>query len=177
MTIRKILTYPDPVLRKETEPVTVFDETLQELVKDMAQTMYDAPGVGLAANQIGVCRKLVLVDTSEEHEGKKKRQYLVLANPEIVTGEGSQMDEEGCLSVVDCTAKVKRFQKIRVRAQDIEGNPLDFEAEEFFARVIQHEVDHINGLLFIDHISALKRSLYKKRLKKLLKQERGAAGG
>ena len=169
MTIRKILKYPDPVLRQKAEPVTTFDDELKTLVADMAETMYDAPGVGLAANQIGVTRQIVVIDiTGSEAEEKN---LVVLINPKIVKGEGEAIEEEGCLSVVDFNAKVKRFTKIWVEAQDIEGNPMAFEAEDFYARAIQHEVDHLNGHLFIDWISSLKRSLYKKKRKKQLLAE------
>ncbi len=176
MPTRTIITFPDPFLRKKTEPIIDFDLSLEELVADMVETMYEAPGIGLAANQIGACCKLMLVDTSEDRENKAAREYLVLANPEIVASQGCQIDEEGCLSVPDLTAKVKRFQKITLRAQDIKGRPLEFEAEDHFARVIQHELDHLNGILFLDHLSVLKRSLYKKRRKKQLQQERNSHG-
>ncbi len=167
MTIRKIITYPHPVLREKTELVTMFDEALQKLVKDMADTMWDAPGVGLAANQIGIARQVVVVDRSNPgHE----RQYITLINPVLSAGEGSIIDEEGCLSVIECTANVKRFRKIHVTAQDVFGNPLEFDAEDRYARIIQHEVDHLLGTLFIDRLSSLKRALYKKKLKKLLQE-------
>lgn len=167
MAIREIITYPHPVLRQKAEKITVFDQELKTLVEDMADTMYKAPGVGLAANQIGVARQLVLVDRSTV---ENERKYLVLINPEITAGEGSIIDEEGCLSVVECYAKVKRFKKIHVTALDVEGNPLEFDAEDRFARIIQHEVDHLLGTLFIDHLSSLKRALYKKKLKKILQE-------
>lgn len=166
MAVKKIITYPDPVLRRKTEPVTVFDDQLKELVRDLADTMYAAPGAGLAANQIGVSTKVVIIDISPD---KEDRKHLVLVNPEILDGEGSIVDEEGCLSVIDCTAKVKRFKKIRVKAQDTDGNTHEFDAENHFARVVQHEVDHLNCILFIDRISTLQRSFYKKRLKKMLR--------
>lgn len=168
MAIRKIITYPHPVLREKAEPITVFDEALQALVKDMADTMWDAPGVGLAANQIGIARQLVVVDRSTLDN---ERHYLPLVNPVITGGEGSIVDEEGCLSVIEYTANVKRFRRIYVIARDIEGNPLEFEAEDRFARIIQHEVDHLLGTLFIDRLSSLKRALYKKKLKKLLQEQ------
>jgi peptide deformylase len=168
MSIRKIITYPHPVLRQKAECITVFDEELQTLIRDMAETMYNAPGVGLAANQIGVPRRLVVVDRST---GEHERAYLALINPEITAGEGSVVDEEGCLSVIECYAKVKRFYKIHVTAQDMEGNPLEFDAEDRFARIIQHEVDHLLGTLFIDRLSSLKRALYKKKLKKILQEQ------
>lgn len=168
MAIRTILTYPHPVLRQKAEPITTFDQELRTLVEDMAETMYQAPGVGLAANQIGIARQLVLVDRSTQ---ENERTYLVLINPVISGGEGSVIDEEGCLSVRECYSKVKRFQKIHVTAQDIDGNPLEFDAEDRFARIIQHEVDHLLGTLFIDRLSSLKRALYKKKLKKMLQEQ------
>lgn len=168
MAIKKILTFPNPVLRQKVETVTSFDESLKELATDLAETMYDAPGAGLAANQIGVCLRVVVVDISENKEEKK---HLVLVNPEIIDKEGCQIDEEGCLSVIDLTAKVERYRKLLVRAQDLDGKSWEFPAEDFFARVIQHELDHINGILFIDHLSSLKRTLYKKRLKKILREQ------
>ena len=168
MAIREIITYPHPVLREKAEEVTVFDEDLKALVQDMGETMYDAPGVGLAANQIGIAQQIVVVDQSDSPENKK---FIALINPVISDGTGSVIDEEGCLSVLDYQSKVKRFQKIHVTAQDLEGNPLAFDAEDRFARIIQHEVDHLNGTLFIDRISALKRTLYKKKLKKILSEQ------
>jgi peptide deformylase len=173
MAIKKILTYPNPVLRQKVETVTNFDDSLKELADDLAETMYAAPGAGLAANQIGVCLRVVVVDVSASKEDKK---HLVLVNPEIIEKEGCQVDEEGCLSVIDLTANVERYRKLLVRAQDLDGKSWEFPAEDFFARVIQHELDHLNGILFIDHLSSLKRSLYKKRLKKILrKQEEGSS--
>lgn len=168
MSIREIITYPNPVLREKAKKVTSFDEDLKLLIKDMGETMYDAPGVGLAANQIGIARQIVVVDQSENPDEKK---FIALINPVISTGEGSVVDDEGCLSVLEYQAKVKRFQKIHVTAQDLEGNPIEFDAEDRFARIIQHEVDHLNGTLFIDRISALKRTLYKKKLKKIMNQQ------
>ena len=171
MALRQIVTFPFPILRKTAEPVTTFDDQLKTLVQDMADTMYQAPGVGLAAPQINVPLQLTVIDVSGKDE---PNDLLVLANPRIVKGEGEQVDEEGCLSVVDYFSNVKRFQKIWVEAQDIEGRPLNFEAEGFLARVIQHELDHLNGKLFIDRISSLKRTLYvKKRTKQLKKEEEG----
>ena len=171
MAIKKILTYPDPVLRQKVERVTNFDDSLKELAADLAETMYAAPGSGLAANQIGECVSVIVIDISAEEEEKK---YLVLVNPEIVDKQGAQIDDEGCLSVIDLTAKVKRYQKLLVRAQDIEGKVWEFSAEDFLARVLQHEVDHLNGILFIDHLSSLKRILYKKKLKKILLEQQEA---
>ena len=168
MAIRTILTYPHPVLREKAAKITVFDQELQTLVEDMAETMYAAPGVGLAANQIGVARQVVVVDRSTVDN---QRDYITLVNPVITGGEGSVIDEEGCLSVIECYAKVKRFRTIHVTAQDVQGNPLEFDAEDRYARIIQHEVDHLLGTLFIDRLSSLKRALYKKKLKKILHEK------
>ncbi|MFZ5798936.1 MAG: peptide deformylase [Thermodesulfobacteriota bacterium] len=166
MAIRTILTFPDPILRQKAVKVTRFDEELKQLAVDMGETMYDAPGIGLAANQIGVLLRIVVVDVSTPETGKR---FISLVNPVISEGEGGVTDEEGCLSVIDYTSNVKRFKKIKVTAQDLEGKPMEFIAEDRFARIIQHEVDHLHGRLFIDHLSSLKRSLYKKRLKKMLR--------
>jgi peptide deformylase len=173
MAIKKILTYPDPVLRQKTEAVTSFDDSLKQLARDLAETMYNAPGAGLAANQIGVCLRVVVIDVSAGEDVKKP---LVLVNPEIIEKEGCQIDEEGCLSVIEYTAKVERYSKLLIRAQDLDGKTWEFPAEEFFARVIQHELDHLDGILFIDRLSPLKRTIYKKRLKKILRdQEEGSS--
>lgn len=164
MSIRKIFEYPAPVLRQQTRAVTVFDDDLKKLAEDMAETMYDAPGIGLAAPQIGESLKLIVVDITKGKEGK--RDYMVMVNPEITRKEGHQLDEEGCLSVPDLTSKVRRFKRIAVSYQDLAGNSHELETEDRFAVVLQHEIDHINGILFIDHLSPLKRALYKKKVKK-----------
>lgn len=169
--IKKIITYPNPILAKKAATVTDFDEDLRQLIVDMVDTMFDAPGAGLAANQIGVSKQVVVINVSEK-EKDADRQSLALINPEIIHGEGSQVDVEGCLSVIEYSTKVERFQKIVVRAFDITGKEREFEAEDFFARVIQHECDHLEGKLFIDRISSLKRTLYKKKLKKILAEEK-----
>jgi peptide deformylase len=168
MSIQKIYQYPDSVLRKETEEVTVFDNDLATLVEDMAETMYDAPGIGLAAPQIGKSIKLIVVDTSQKVAGEK--QYLPMVNPEIIASEGTQVDEEGCLSVPELTANVTRFQNVTVTYQDLQGQQHEISTENRFAVVLQHEIDHLNGILFIDHLSPLKRTLYKKKVKKWLEK-------
>lgn len=168
MALREIVKYPVPLLKDKAQPVSEFGPALEELVADMAETMYAAPGVGLAAPQIGVPLQLCVIDITPKEE---PRNLIVLANPRIVSGEGKEVDEEGCLSVRDYFANVPRFTRIHVEAQDIRGKPLSFEAEGFYARVIQHELDHLQGTLFIDRISSLKRTLYKKRLKKMLQAE------
>ncbi|MBU0908259.1 MAG: peptide deformylase [Proteobacteria bacterium] len=168
MAIREIIKYPHPLLRKKASPITEFNAELKQLVADMAETMYSAPGVGLAANQIGVPQQIVVIDVSPKDE---KNRLIPLINPEILEGEGSVIDEEGCLSVVDYAANVERFTCIKVRARDLDGKEVEFEADGWFARVIQHEVDHLEGKLFIDHLSSLKRALYKKKRKKQLIRE------
>lgn len=168
MALREILTYPNPLLRQQAVPVTTFDDDLKKLVSDMAETMYHAPGVGLAANQIGVCLQVLVMDITPKDHPKR---LIVLINPEITSFEGDQVEEEGCLSVIELCANVKRWKKIGVRAKDHEGNQIEFEAEDFFARVIQHEIDHLQGKLFIDRISPLKRALYKKKLRKILQEK------
>ncbi len=170
MAIKRIVKYPDPVLRKKTKQVTEFGEDLQKLIEDMADTMYDAPGVGLAANQIGENQQVVVIDITPQEEEK---QLLVLVNPEILDKEGEQIGEEGCLSVLELSAKVKRYKKVCIKAQDIDGKPIQMDAEDLLARVIQHELDHLHGKLFVDHISTLKRSFYKKKLKKILQEQQG----
>jgi peptide deformylase len=168
MALLTILKFPHPVLRTKAEPVSDFGPELARLVADMADTMYVAPGVGLAANQIGVTRQILVYDPAPD---PAVRAYQALINPKIVVAEGEEMGEEGCLSVREYCAEVKRAWKIVVEAQDLAGRPLVIEAEDFPARILQHEIDHLHGILFIDRISALKRALYKKKLKKLLQAE------
>ncbi len=168
MAVRKILTYPDPFLRQPTAPVEAIDDDLKTLIVDMAETMYDEPGVGLAATQVGVGKSLIVYDQTRDGE---ERQYDALINPEIIEERGSVISEnEGCLSVPDFRADVKRFESIRVKGLDMAGNPVEFDADGFLSIVLQHEIDHLLGILFIDRISSLKRELYKKRIKKQIRQ-------
>lgn len=166
MSILKIYEYPDPVLRKKTVKVTAFDEALAKLIEDMADTMYDAPGIGLAAPQIGKSIKLLVVDTTVQIDGEK--EYMSMVNPEIIAHEGLQLDEEGCLSVPELTANVKRYKRITVSYQNQKGHTQELSTEGRFSVVLQHEIDHLNGILFLDHLSSLKRGLYKKKVKKWL---------
>ena len=169
MTVRNILTYPDKFLRKKTVPVVVFDDKLQNLIDDMIETMYDEPGVGLAAIQIGSDQSVIVYDVTQE-EGEHQAEALI--NPIIVSREGSVLSEgEGCLSVPDFRADVKRDARIRVEGVDRLGAPVEMDVEGFLAIVLQHEIDHLNGILFIDRISALKREIYKRKRKKQLRQE------
>ncbi len=168
MAVRRILTYPDTVLRERAEPVTDIDGMIQQIIDDMADTMYHAPnGVGLASNQVGELRRIIMFDTSAKDE---PNDLVVLINPEIVEADGIVVNEEGCLSVIDYRADVKRAERVTVKGIDREGNPIALKKEGLDAIVLQHEIDHLNGILFIDHISKLKRELYKRRLKKVLKE-------
>lgn len=164
--IYPIVKWPDPVLEKPAAKVTVFDADLKKLTEDMFESMYAAHGVGLAAPQIGISRRIAVVDISFKEDPSKK---IVLINPEIIHREGSQIHSEGCLSLPDFRADVKRAFKATVRAQDIEGNWFERTGEELEARAFLHETDHLNGKLFISHISALKRDLIKRKIKKLQK--------
>lgn len=169
MAIRKIYQYPEQVLRDETKVVETFDDNLKVLIEDMVETMYDAPGIGLAAPQIGESIKVIVVDTSTDREETK--EHMAMINPEIIAHEGTQLDDEGCLSVPELTSKVKRHKKITVAYQDLAGNKHELETEDRFAVVLQHEIDHLNGILFLDHLSSLKRNLYKKKVKKWLSRK------
>jgi len=169
MTLRKVLTYPDPFLRQPTKPVETIDESLQTLIDDMIETMYDEPGVGLAAIQVGVDQSVIVFDVSQSED---QRQAQALINPQIVDHQGSILSEnEGCLSVPDFRADVKRSAWVRVTGLDRNGQAVEIESDGFLAIVLQHEIDHLQGVLFIDRISSLKREMYKRRRKKQLRQE------
>ncbi len=169
MTVLNIVTHPDKFLRNKTRQVDEIDGQLQATIDDMAATMYHAPGVGLAAIQVGLDQSLLVYDIAPQEEG---RQLHVLINPIIVSKEGEILSEnEGCLSVPDFRANVKRASRILVDAVDREGNPQRIEAEGMLAIVLQHEIDHLNGTLFIDHISSLKRKMYNRRIQKQLKNQ------
>ena len=164
----RILTYPDPVLGTVAEPVDDIDEGVRALAERMIDTMYIAPGIGLAANQVGELRRLIVFDASPGEEGRNPR---VLINPEIFLSEGTVTYEEACLSVLDFSADVVRSTHVKVKGVDLDERPVDLEAHDLLAICLQHEIDHLDGTLFIDHISSLKRALYKKKLKKRLKKE------
>ncbi len=163
MALLPILQHPDPRLRQKTRTVTVFDSKLQTLIDDLFETMYAAPGVGLAANQCGVQLRLAVMDCSED-----KTQPLVLVNPEIVSSDERQEMEEGCLSVPDIRDTVPRFNKVRARAFDRHGQPFELDGEGLMAQCIQHEIDHLDGKLYIDYLSSLKRERIRKKLLKAL---------
>lgn len=169
MTVLDILTYPDSFLKKRTAPVENIDGEMQTVFDSMAATMYVAPGVGLAAPQVGIGQSFIVYDITSRENG---HDLHVLVNPKIITSEGEILSEnEGCLSVPDFRADVRRAERILVEGADRDGNPLHFEADGLLAIVIQHELDHLNGTLFIDHISTLKRQMYKRRVKKEMKQQ------
>lgn len=168
MACLKICKYPDPVLFKKARPIKEIDASLQKMVGDMIETMYAAPGIGLVANQVGRQIRLIVFDVTPRDQDRKP---TVLINPEIIEAEGEQTLEEGCLSVPEYYSDVKRSAKVKVRGLDPEGKPVEICGEGILATVLQHEIDHLDGILFIDRISALKRSLYKKRVQKKLKKE------
>jgi len=164
-----ILAYPDKFLQSPVAEVKDIDGKLQDIIKRMAATMYDAPGVGLAAIQVGIDQKLLVYDIAPRDEN---RELHVLINPTIVESDGTTVSkEEGCLSVPDFRADVNRAARLHVTGYDRDGKPLDMEVEGFLAIVLQHEIDHLNGKLFIERISALKRNLYKRKIQKQLKQQ------
>lgn len=160
----KILTYPHPLLRKRAEEVKEIDEKVLTLAREMAETMYAAPGIGLAAPQVGESLRLIVVDVSYT-EGEPDLKVIV--NPEIVQREGSVLMEEGCLSLPGVRAEVERAARVLVKGYDLQGRPVELEAEGLMAVCLQHEIDHLDGVLFIDHLSRLKRSLIERRLRKV----------
>jgi len=168
MEIMKVLTYPDPFLKKTAKPVENIDEEMQKLIEHMVFTMYDAPGVGLAAMQVGVDKSLIVYDSGMGKEEERRPEVLI--NPRIVASEGSVISEnEGCLSVPDFRSDVKRFAAVAVEGIDRNGKPVRLERDDFLGVILQHEIDHLNGTLFIDRISSLKRELYKRRIRKQMK--------
>ena len=165
--VPKILKYGEPVLEQKTEPITEFDTAeLKELIADMWETMYAAKGVGLAAPQIGFSKRVSVIDTTVGEEESKK---IVIINPEITFKEGKQTGEEGCLSIPGFREPVTRANKVTVRAQDASGAQIELTGEELLARAFEHEIDHLNGILFINHLSALKRDIIRRKIKKLQK--------
>jgi peptide deformylase len=175
----EILTYPNPILREVSEPVVQFDKKLKAFAEDMLETMYESNGIGLAAPQVGELIQLLVLDTRPRDEKTRRYKYdemselekkvvqpLVLINPEIVKGEGKTTFDEGCLSVPTFFETVERFEKITVKAKDVNGNEFNFEADGLLAICIQHEMDHLTGTLFIDHLSFLKSNKIKNQIKK-----------
>jgi peptide deformylase len=167
-----ILEFPDPRLRTRAAPVDVFDDALRKLAADMLETMYAAPGVGLAATQVNVHCRLLVADCSEGHDDPR-----VIINPEILEKDGVTVSEEGCLSVPGYFDEVERAKHIRVRARDLDGQVIEFAADGLLAICIQHEIDHLDGKLFVDYLSEMKRQRIRKRLEKERRQRDGASPG
>jgi peptide deformylase len=165
--VRKILKYGEPILEQAADPVTEFDTPeLYEMIADMWETMYASKGVGLAAPQIGVAKRVSVIDTSVGEDESKK---VIIINPEILSKEGSQTGEEGCLSIPGFREPLTRANRVTVRAQNEKGETIELDGEELLARAFQHEIDHLNGILFISHLSALKRDIIRRKIKKLQK--------
>lgn len=166
MALLEIKKYPEKVLKEKAATVENINGDLLRLIDDMIETMYAAPGIGLAAPQVGVSKKLITVDVSLREE--EKTPLIVLINPEIISYEDETESEEGCLSLPGYTTSVKRAEKVRVRGFNREGNPVEIEGGGILSRALQHEIDHLNGILIIDRISSIKREFFKKRLQKAL---------
>ena len=164
--IHEVVKYPDPVLAKPGAPITVFDSKLKTLVEEMFESMYAAQGIGLAAPQISISQRLTVIDCSFK---KNPEEKIVLINPEIIDREGKQVEEEGCLSLPDIREKVQRAAWVKVKAQNVDGEWFEVEGEELLARAMQHEIDHLDGVLFIDRLSRLKRDLVLRKIKKMQK--------
>jgi peptide deformylase len=163
MAIRRIVTYGTPILRQRTHEVANLNGDLQQLIDDMAATMYAAPGVGLAANQVGSPHRLFIANPSEDRDPAK---LLVVINPEVVESDGELVSEEGCLSVPDFREEVRRARRVLLRGLDREGRPIEVEGHDLLARIFQHEMDHLNGLFFVDRLSPAKRDILLRKLKK-----------
>lgn len=176
MAIRRIHTYPDPVLKDPARPVDDIDGTLAALLEDMAETMYAAPGIGLAAPQVGIGQRVIVLDVHDADEGPGKR-LMKLINPVIAEREGEVIWEEGCLSVPEFTADVKRAKRVLVKAWTTDQKEIEIEAEDLLAVALQHEIDHLEGKVFLDRLSRLKRELYRTRQKKLARQGRSGGSG
>lgn len=166
----EILSVPNPVLREVAKPVERVDDRIRRILSDMAETMYDAPGVGLAAPQVGILERLIVVDIGDRDEGIPGRLYKLI-NPEIVESSGSLEFEEGCLSIPGIREKVTRPEKVKVRALDEKGEMTEIEADGILSVCLQHEIDHLNGVLFIDRLSRVRRELIKAKLNRLMREE------
>ena len=165
----QIITYPDRILKKKAEPVINVNGDIQGLIDSMSTLMYQASGIGLAANQVGVAKRVIIFDIDHKEKGK---DLTVLINPTIVLAEDKIVSEEGCLSVPDFNSEITRKKHLKVHGVDRHGKPIDIEAEDLLAICIQHEINHIDGTLILDHVSHLKRNLYKRKIEKLMKKAR-----
>ena len=168
MAVLPIVKYPDPRLKQQAQPVETVDDDIRRLVDDMAETMYAAPGVGLAANQVGVLLRVFVIDISSEDEPSELRVFI---NPEILEATGTQVWEEGCLSFPGVTEEIRRAGRVRVRALDRDGKPFELEADGLLAVAIQHETDHLNGVVMLDKLSAVKKRLLGRKLAKAKEAE------
>lgn len=170
MALLNIYTFPDPILKQKTEVVTVFDQALVDTTKSMLETMYLSSGIGLAAIQAGILKQIIVIDLKSGSEDISMREPHVFINPKIVKNSGTTVSEEGCLSVIDFRGEIERSEKITVEYQDLNGKTHIIEAEDMMSICIQHEIDHLNGILFIDHLPYLKQKMVKKRLTKIAKE-------
>jgi peptide deformylase len=168
MAIREILRYPHPLLKRRSREVDEIDGELKRLIQDMTETMYDAGGVGLAAPQVGISKRVMVVDVSPIDP---EQSLFVLINPEIVSEEGDVEHEEGCLSVPNCLEKVMRKEKVQVQGISPEGKRVEISGEGILAFALQHEIDHLNGILILDRVSPLKRDVYRRKVKKERRKE------
>jgi peptide deformylase len=166
--VRKILSFPDPELKKKSVPVTIINDKTRDLVRDMAETMYAAPGVGLAAPQIGVHQRITVIDVSAKDD---MPELIVAINPVIIYADGESYEEEGCLSVPKFAANVRRHARVVVKALNLDGDEITYKAEGLLAIAFQHEIDHLDGILFIDHLSPLKRDMFRKKYRRLVEEQ------
>lgn len=168
MSLLRIYHYPDPILKVLAPPVTIFDDGLRQLAKDMVETMYAAPGIGLAAPQVGISQRLIVIDCVAKDEAP---QLIVAVNPEIVARSGESCEEEGCLSVPGYYASVQRSEQVTVTFQSVAGEACELAAEGLLAVAFQHEIDHLDGILFVDHLSPLKRGIFRRKYRKIMEQQ------
>lgn len=166
--IRTILCFPDPELKKKSLPVTIINDKTRELVRDMAETMYAAPGVGLAAPQIGVHQRITVIDVSAKDD---MPELIVAINPVIIYADGESYEEEGCLSVPKYAANVRRHARVVVKALNLDGEEVTYKADDLLAIAFQHEIDHLDGILFIDHLSPLKRDMFRKKYRRMMEEQ------
>ena len=171
MAILEIYTFPEPILRRKTSAVTIFDQELAVTAESMLETMYVSSGIGLAAIQTGILKRIIVIDLKSGEEDVSLREPHVFINPEILKQSGTTVSEEGCLSVIEFRGEIQRAEKIIVEYQDVTGKIQEMAAEDMMSICLQHEIDHLNGVLFIDHLPLLKQKMVKKRLTKLAKAE------
>ena len=167
MALLNIHSFPDPILRKKALPVTEFDQSLDETAQSMLETMYVSSGIGLAAIKVGILKQIIVIDLKSGEEDIGLREPHVFVNPKIIKKFGSTVSEEGCLSVIDFRGDIERAEKILVEYEDVKGNIHQIEADEMMSICLQHEIDHLNGILFIDHLPILKQKMVKKKLTQL----------